>query len=348
MAIPLVVVLVFIEIATFVLVVIGWFGALFASRTPTFTRDLVTITLRLQLRLSSYTNLLSDKFPGFSLEAKADDFVHLAVPEGTHMNRAAVFFRLILAIPVGILASLVQLGLGVILFFMWFVILITGWLPQSVFDAGRAALRFQARYSAYYYLLVPTYPGGLFGDGHAAPVGGPAAAPGWESPSPWSLIIGKGGRRVLVVAMVLGVGAYVGNIALNVEINSKVGQQQNLENAHNRIVHDINRFQVRGRACQPLVSSAVCLEHNDHTLAQQLTSFSAALLGNENAGISVNTITGARSAALHLATLFLSASNAGATKEDYQREVNEAQLDEAATRVESALNSLQSALNNAP
>jgi hypothetical protein len=354
MAIPLAVVLFFIEIATFVVVVIGWFGALFIGRTPSFTRDLVTITLRLQLRLSTYVNLLSDRFPGFSLEAKPEDHAHLAVPEATRMNRAAVFFRLILAIPVSILSSVVQAGLVVILFFMWFVVLITGWLPQPVFDAGRAALRFQTRFSAYYSLLVPTYPGGLFGDGKTAASSTLESQSELESESapssgsPWDLIVGKGGRRVLIVAIVLGTGVYIARIAGQVGVKSTFQQQQNLVNASNGIVQDINRFESQGKACQSEVAAVACLEHNDHTLAQQLTSFSSTLSGNESAGINVSTITTARTDALHLATLFFHAASAGPTRADYQSAVNDVQLDVAATHVQNSINSLQTALNNAP
>src|SRR5580698_7598961 len=51
LAIPLTVVVVFIGIAAFVVVVIGWFAALFTGRVPEFVRNLVTIYLRAGLRL---------------------------------------------------------------------------------------------------------------------------------------------------------------------------------------------------------------------------------------------------------------------------------------------------------
>ena len=90
MALPLSIVLLVFCIGTLVVTIIGWFGALFIGRTPKFTRDLTTITLRLLMRLVAYTQLLNDRFPSFALEDRPEDMVRFAVPEGTRMNRWAV------------------------------------------------------------------------------------------------------------------------------------------------------------------------------------------------------------------------------------------------------------------
>ena len=111
LAVPLFIVVLFIGIATSVVVVIGWFGALFTARVPDFVRRLVTVYLRLSLRLEAYLMLLTDRFPPFDTEDVPDYPVHVAVPYATRMNRAAVFFRLVLVIPVSLLASVLQFRL---------------------------------------------------------------------------------------------------------------------------------------------------------------------------------------------------------------------------------------------
>ncbi len=208
LAIPLAIVVWAISVAVYVVVIIGWFGALFTGRTPTFVRQLVTIWLRLAVRLGVYFFLLSDVFPQFEFEASPLDVIQLAVPEATRMNRAAVFFRFILALPVLVVVSLVATGCEIIVFFMWFVVLITGKLPESVHRAFSAFLRYQARVSAYFLLLVPTYPLGLFGDPEPSAFADASAPP---AGSPWSMVLPQPSKVILVVALVLGVFGQVGS-----------------------------------------------------------------------------------------------------------------------------------------
>jgi hypothetical protein len=225
LAIPLAVVVLAIGIATFVVVVIGWFAAVFIGRVPDFVRNLVTIYLRMGLRLQAYVMLLTDRFPPFDTEDVPDYPVHVAVPFATPMNRAAVFFRIVLAVPASLLGGVLGSGYAVLAFFMWIVMLITGWLPASVHDGYRGILRFQTRLSAYTLLLVPTYPAKLFGDGEtgvapptSAVVVAPAGADGGGAvvpPAPaWNLFLGKGGKRVLLLVIILGVPAYFGSWVL--------------------------------------------------------------------------------------------------------------------------------------
>ena len=226
LAIPLIIVVWVISIAVYIVVIVGWFGALFTGRTPTFVRDLVTIWLRLSLRLAAYLLFLTDVFPQFDFEASPLDVIQLAVPGATRMNRAAVFFRFILAIPVLILVSLVGTGCEVIAFVMWFVVLITGRLPDSVHRAFSALMRYQARVYAYYLLLVPTYPSRLFGDPDpaTATTEGDVAAG-----SPWSLVLPQASKVILVVAIVLGLVSLIPSITGNHTTNTNIyGTPQNI------------------------------------------------------------------------------------------------------------------------
>ena len=208
-------------------VVLGWFAALVVGRAPTFVRSIVTVSLRLLLRLEAYQFLLTDRFPPFSTEDVPDYDAHLAVPPATNLNRAAVLFRLVLVIPASIAARIVGLGVYIILFFMWFVVLITGWLPKPVHEIAQAFIRYEVRLIGYFNLLVPTYPGEIFGDvvlptpiilpadnttgsvgssadaPTAVPPPAPAAASVSQSPSqnrqpqPWMLVLSMGAKRLL-------------------------------------------------------------------------------------------------------------------------------------------------------
>jgi hypothetical protein len=353
MVIPLAFVLLFVGIATLVVVFIGWFGALFTGRTPQFTRDLVTIFLRLYVRLQAYASLMTDQFPAFSFEETPTDPTRVAVPNATTMNRWAVFFRVILFIPVYVLAAVVVSGLAVIQVVMWFVVLITGWLPAPVHDAYGAVFRYTNRYAAYTYLLVPTYPWGLFGD-RPSLTGSIATdtnlVPGTSleqppSPQPWDIVIGRGAKWVVAVAIVLGVPSFIASRALDYR-HSAAYQHQQLVNANNNLVSQISQFSSNGKTCRSRTDEVSCLEQNDHTIAEQLTTFADTLEGNANAGIDHGVINTATSDAQSLAGLFYLAANAGPTRADYDRTANQVKLDQAALQMERSLGALQHALND--
>jgi hypothetical protein len=368
LALPLTVVLVFIAIATIAVVIVGWFGALFMARTPKFTRDLVTTFLRLNLRLQTYVSLMTDRFPAFSFDETPADMSRLAVPIATRMSRVAVFFRIILVIPASLLTSVVTLGMEIIGVFMWFVVLITGWLPASVHQAYSASIRYSTRYAAYFYLLVPTYPGGLFGDqpsvtgtvfqsASTSPIDGPTATdieltaipePALPIPTtarPWDVVLDRGGKTVLIIALVIGTPAFIGLNVANL-LGSSAFQHQRLVNANNTLVGDINQFTANGKACQMRSDEVACLERNDHIIAEQLTNFADTLNDNSDARISHSVQDNAIHNAQSLAGLFYLAASAGPTKADYQHTANAVKLDEAAVQMETSLSALQHALNN--
>jgi len=86
--------------------------------------------------------------------------------------------------------TVVTTGMVIAGFFIWLIVLISGRMPRSVFEAVASTIRYQTRYYGYMALVSPAYPAGLFGDRdveEAAPAwdtltspGGPPA-PGWPS-----------------------------------------------------------------------------------------------------------------------------------------------------------------------
>src|SRR5579859_3296612 len=91
MVIPHLVVLWALAIAAYVVVIIGWFGALFTGRLPGFAADFLTGFVRWQARVFGYAILLTDVYPPFTLE-DADYPIRVAVRPG-QLNRLAVLFR---------------------------------------------------------------------------------------------------------------------------------------------------------------------------------------------------------------------------------------------------------------
>src|SRR5450631_3474983 len=98
LAIPQVVVLYFLNIAALVLVVLGWFAALFTGRLPESFASFLVGNLRWRSRVEAYLFLLTDQYPPFSLDMVPDYPVDVAVQTG-RLNRWSVLFRYFLAIP---------------------------------------------------------------------------------------------------------------------------------------------------------------------------------------------------------------------------------------------------------
>jgi len=181
-AIPHLFVLYFLGIVAVVVVFIGWWGALFTGRLPDFAANYLGGYMRWNARVDGYVFLLTDAYPPFVFEDDPGYPVRLAVAQD-ELNRLAVAFRIILAIPASIVAAVVSLGAAVVSIIAWLVTLVTGELPAPLHLAFTAVLRYRFRYNCYWLLLTPSYPGGLFGDGPGAP-GYPGEPPASEYGAP--------------------------------------------------------------------------------------------------------------------------------------------------------------------
>jgi hypothetical protein len=214
MAIPQLIVVYMLGVAAYVITFIGWFGALFTGRLPVFAADFLTGYLRWLSRVYAYLYLLTDEYPPFTL-ADAEYPVRLATMPG-QLNRLAVLFRIFLLIPCAIVNGVVTYGaLTVFQFVSWLIVLITGRMPDTIYQALSAVLRYQLRVIGFGAMLTSTYPAELFGDieasapqaygtqlGYGAPQGyiaGPAAG------RQWLLILSAPARKLMVFFIVFGV-----------------------------------------------------------------------------------------------------------------------------------------------
>ena len=177
LAIPVLICLYFARYVAWLVLVTGWFGALFTGRLPDYAAGFLAGYQRLEVRTYAYLLLLTDRYP--PIGGQDPDYpVSVEISRG-RLNRAAVFFRMVLIIPASLVAAVLVYGLGPILMIpTWLIVLIGGRMPQPLHQAIAASVRYWARMKAYWYLLTDVYPAGLFGDGpEPAPGGcGPVAA----------------------------------------------------------------------------------------------------------------------------------------------------------------------------
>lgn len=203
-----------LSIAAGVVTFIGWWAALVLGRLPDWVADFLSGYLAWTIRVSAYGRLAVDEYPPFQW-APPNAAVRIELQRG-ELNRWAVLFRIILAIPAAILYAVLTYGWGAASFVCWLVVLIMGRTPVPLFGATAAVVRYELRYQAYWMMLTSAYPKGLFGDGPTA-----EAEPRRDT-RPFRLT--DGGRWVLIIFIVLGVLSIAGN-AVNSSQMSRHGQE---------------------------------------------------------------------------------------------------------------------------
>jgi hypothetical protein len=174
LAIPQFIVLFFVGIAALVVAIIGWFAALVTGELPEFAHTFLGGVIRWEIRVNGYMLLLTDSYPPFSLD-DVDYPLRPILPERGPLNRVSVFFRIILGIPAGVFSQIVGYGLTLpLLFAMWIVVIVTGSMPASLYDAYSSLLRYQARLHSWFVMLTSEYAWGMLGDFVPPP---PASSP---------------------------------------------------------------------------------------------------------------------------------------------------------------------------
>ncbi|MFD7904365.1 DUF4389 domain-containing protein [Kitasatospora sp. NPDC059747] len=194
--IPQFVVVWVLSVVAFFVTVIGWFGALVLGRLPGFAADYLTAFVPYDTRVTAYLMLMHDRYPPFRFRTPEHP-VQVELRPG-ELNRLAVLFRIVLVIPAAIVQGLVYAGWWMVSFVLWLVVLILGRMPQPLFEATAAIVRYRMRATAYFVMLTSAYPKRLFGEEAGSEPDGPVSA---TRP----LVLGGGGRGLLVVFIVLGV-----------------------------------------------------------------------------------------------------------------------------------------------
>lgn len=196
--IPHALVLVVLEIAAFFTLVFGWFAALALARLPGPVYRFLAQVLAYRTRVGASAMLLVDSYPPFTLGQPSSYPVRIDV-RPTRLNRLAVLFRAVLVIPAAIVQGLLTSGWSALAVLWWLITLILGRMPRPLFEATAATLRYEMRVSAYFSLLSPAYPKGLFGeDALSVPQDRPRS-------DTRPLVVSGAGKALLILFLVLGV-----------------------------------------------------------------------------------------------------------------------------------------------
>jgi hypothetical protein len=165
LAIPQFIVLFFVAIGVFFVAIAAWFTALFTGRVPEGMASFFQSFIRWSARVTSYFYLMTAEYPPFDGQPNAAYPIDVEFPELTDLNRAAVFFRIILAIPAYAMESFIGAGAALFVIPFWICALILGRLPDPVYRAIGTLTRYEMRLQAYMLMITPEYPWGWKGDG---------------------------------------------------------------------------------------------------------------------------------------------------------------------------------------
>jgi Domain of unknown function (DUF4389) len=186
LAIPWVIFAAIWGLAVFFTLIASWFALLFTGRYPEGLYEFHSNFLRFMARVHGWTYLLVDEFPPFN--GSPDDAypVRVAIaPALDSYSRAKVFFRLILMIPVYILAYIMSIIVELVAIVAWFVLVFVAKLPEGLYKPMRAANAYLVKAGSFYLLLTEDFPPFWVDEAEEAPAfGGAAPAPTSTPPPP--------------------------------------------------------------------------------------------------------------------------------------------------------------------
>ena len=170
-AIPWFIVAALYGIAAQFAVLFAWFAMVFTGRYPEGLYNFNAGYLRMITRVNGFAYLLNDEWPPFNGQDDPAYPVRLGVPAPLDQySRMKALFRLIIGIPVMLLAFVQSLILSVCTLISWFAIVFTAKHPEGLFNPMRSASSYLARAGAYFLLITEDWP--PFSDeGAGAPAG---------------------------------------------------------------------------------------------------------------------------------------------------------------------------------
>jgi hypothetical protein len=109
------------------------------------------------VHVNAYLLLVADPFPRFRGWPGTYP-IDLEAPPPAPQSRWKTFFRIVLAIPALVLASVLGVVGLIVAVVGWFVALAVGRMPKGMRDLGAYCLRYQAQTYGYLLLLTDRYP----------------------------------------------------------------------------------------------------------------------------------------------------------------------------------------------
>jgi hypothetical protein len=159
LAIPHLIAVLFYVFAAEIVTFFAWFALLFTGRYPQGMYDFVAGALRYGTRVCGYVFLLTDEYPPFSGDAATRYPVDLNIgPPKAEYSRLKVLFRIILMIPVYIIAYAMQIVFEVGALLAWFAIVVLGRQPKGLQDMIVLGMSYHQRAYGYFFLLTEDWP----------------------------------------------------------------------------------------------------------------------------------------------------------------------------------------------
>lgn len=162
MAIPSLIMLYVYQLLAGILVMIGWFTALFGNgRMSASTEQTVIKTLNYQARVMAFAWWLTPESPA-GPDAMSQT-VHLSVTPA-ESTKGSILLRYLLAIPGFIVAAVGGFVAYIYSILMFWTLVFKKELSPEQQQFATRILRFFLRLQAYLWLITPVPPSGLFGD----------------------------------------------------------------------------------------------------------------------------------------------------------------------------------------
>jgi len=150
--------------------VASWLAILVRGRIPRWLFDFQVALYRWANRAFGYFLLLTDRYPSF----EGDWVINYDVRYPERLARwKLLFWKVITAIPHGIILAFLWLGAAIVTVIAWFFILFAGRYPRGLYEYVAGVLRWNARVGAYVLSLTDEYPPFNLSAG-AGPAGGDA------------------------------------------------------------------------------------------------------------------------------------------------------------------------------
>jgi Domain of unknown function (DUF4389) len=138
------------------ILVIGWIVALISGRLPARLHRWLAVYLRYAGQVTAWFEVLSGRYP-LPHQGDRHPFA-IEIPRPQPQRRLVTLFRLPLALPALVLASVFSVILTTSAIGAWFVAVILGRTTAGLQELGAFCLRYQLEASAYLMLLTPRYP----------------------------------------------------------------------------------------------------------------------------------------------------------------------------------------------
>jgi hypothetical protein len=155
-----------------IVAVIAWFAIVFTGRYPQGLYDFNAGYLRMSSRVNSCLYLLTDEWPPFGGDEAPDYPVRIGAPPPLDKyDRLKTGLRLIIGIPVFLLAIVQSIIVQICALIGWFAILFTGKLPEGLFNPIRSGVAYLTRATGYFLLLTEDWPPFSYEESGPAPTG---------------------------------------------------------------------------------------------------------------------------------------------------------------------------------